>query len=196
MPRVTTVLIAIAMLICLVAAVVLWRMEDRRDASMELSSASVGGPFTLVDQGGRVRTDKDLRGHYVLLYFGYTYCPDVCPTTLALMQAALLKLGGQSGRVVPVFVTIDPARDTPTALKTYLSAFGSRFVGLTGTKTQIDTVTREFRVYVVKRPLPNGNYSMDHSSIIYLLDPQGHFVKTYDDQMSAAQLADDLKGQL
>ena len=139
MSRVSIVLLTGIVFLSLLAAGLLWKMEN----IAAVPPAAVGGPFRLVDQTGHVRTDKDFRGRFVLVYFGYTFCPDVCPTTLALEQNALLKLGPESGRVVPVFVTVDPARDTPAVLKTYLALFGPRFVGLTGTSAEIANVARE-----------------------------------------------------
>jgi protein SCO1 len=190
---------SVALLFCvlalaLVASIGLWRMADRAEPAG--GTASIGGPYVLTDQNGAPRSDRDFHGRWVLLYFGYTFCPDVCPTTLAKMSAALGKLGTQADRFVPVFVTIDPARDTPSVLKTYLAAFGPQFVGLTGKPADIARVAHSYRVYYAKHPLAGGNYAMDHSSVIYLIDPNGNFVKAYDDDASPAALASDLKKQL
>jgi protein SCO1/2 len=149
----------------------------------------------LTDQNGVKRSDKDFRGHWVLLYFGYTYCPDVCPTTLALIASALGKLGSDANRVVPVFITVDPERDTPPVLKSYLAAFGPQFVGLTGSTSDIANVAHAYRIYFKKVPVQGGGYSFDHSSAILLLDPNGHFIKAYDEQSGAAAIANDLKKQ-
>ena len=170
----------------------LWRLGDARAPA----AAAVGGPFVLTDQNGHPFGDRDLRGRWVLLYFGYTYCPDVCPTTLALMGAALEKLGPGAARIVPVFVSIDPARDTPPVMKAYVGQFGPRFVGLTGSAQDIAKVAHNYRVYYQKQPLKGGSYAMDHSSAIYLLDPEGRFVKAYDDQAGAAALAADLRKEI
>jgi protein SCO1/2 len=194
MRRASTVLLFCALALALVASVALWRLGDR--SAPQSGIATVGGPFTLTDQNGAPRSDRDFHGRWVLLYFGYTFCPDVCPTTLAKMASALGKLGPQADRFVPVFVTIDPARDTPSVLKTYLAAFGPQFVGLTGKPSDIANVAHAYRVYYAKHPLAGGNYAMDHSSVIYLIDPNGHFVKAYDDEVSPQALADDLKKQL
>src|SRR6185312_6053968 len=129
-------------------------------------TAQVGGPFALIDQEGRRRTDAEFRGRWMLVYFGYTNCPDVCPTTMALMADVLKQLGARGNRIVPIFITLDPARDTPKVLKLYVRAFGARFVGLTGSEQEIATVAREYRVYRAKRPLPGGDYAVDHSSVI------------------------------
>jgi protein SCO1/2 len=193
MYRTSTVLLLCALVLSVAAALLLWRLGDD---GREVATASVGGPFRLVDQDGRVRTDKDFRGHWVLAYFGYTYCPDVCPTTLALMANVLGKLGSEAKRVTPVFITVDPERDTPAVLKTYLASFGPNFVGLTGKPADIAKVAHAYRVYYAKHPLGGGNYAVDHSSVIYLLDTDGKFVKAYDDSASAAAIAADLKSQM
>lgn len=195
MHRTSTVLLICVLVLSLAAGWLLWRAGDQLGGTFALpdSAASVGGPFTLTDQYGHKRTDKDFRAHWMLLYFGYTYCPDVCPTTLALMANVIGKLGPDASRVVPVFITIDPARDTPSVLKSYLAAFGPQFVGLTGTPADIAKVARSYRVYYAKHPLPGGGYAVDHSSVIYLLDPKGKFVKAYSDDASAGAIADDLR---
>lgn len=192
MRRISTVLLICSLLLAAAASWLLWRMASAPPPQ----SAALGGPFRLVDQDGRQRSDADFHGRYVLLYFGYTFCPDVCPTTLAMMANALAKLGAEQDGIVPVFVTVDPERDTPAVLKAYLANFGPRFVGLTGKPGQIAAVAHAYRVYYAKHPLPGGGYSVDHSSVIYLLDPKGRFVKFYDDGVSAAALAADLKTRL
>ncbi len=113
----------------------------------------VGGPFRLTDQNGQKRSDADFRGKYMLIYFGYSFCPDVCPTTLAVMSEALSKMGTDAKRIVPVFITTDPERDTPKVLKDYMNAFGPEFVGLTGSAAEIREVEKKFRVYAQKQPL-------------------------------------------
>ena len=195
MRRNSTILLIGALAISLVAAGLLWRASDRvRFGDVpSASSGSVGGPFVLTDQDGRRRSEEDFRGRWVLLYFGYTNCPDVCPTTLALMANVLGKLGPNANLVVPVFVTIDPARDTPSILKTYLAAFGPRFVGLTGSPASIAEIARDYRVYYAMHPLPGSGYAMDHSSVVYLLDPKGKFVKAYNDEAHADAIAADLE---
>jgi protein SCO1 len=192
---------SIILLTCIVVlggalSLVLWRMADRNGAETGLlANASIGGPFVLTDQNGAKRSDRDFRGHWMLLYFGYTYCPDVCPTTLALMSSTVEKLGPDAGRVIPVFITVDPERDTPSVLKSYLAAFGPQFIGLTGTPSDIAKVARAYRVYYKKVTLKGGAYSLDHSSAIYLIDPNGNFVKAYDEQSGAAAIANDLRKQ-
>ncbi len=197
MQRTLSVLLACALVLAAAAGWLLWRMADAAGpGSIDVATASVGGPFRLIDQSGQWRTDRDFRGKWVLLYFGYTYCPDVCPTTLALMANVLGKLGAEQDRVVPVFITVDPERDTSSVLKSYLAAFGPRFVGLTGKPADIAKVAHAYRVYYAKHPLPGGTYAVDHSSVIYLLDPSGKFVKAYDDTATPAAIAADLKSQM
>ena len=110
-------------------------------------AVKIGGPFSLVDQNGVTRTDREFRGKYMLVFFGYTYCPDVCPTTLAVMKTALDMMGSRADRIAPLFISVDPKRDTPQKLKSYLSSFGPRFVGLTGDDMAIASVAKEYRVY-------------------------------------------------
>ena len=158
--------------------------------------ADVGGPFRLTDQTGKAVTDRDFRGRYMLIYFGYSFCPDVCPTTLGVMAQALEKLGGDRARIAPVFITIDPARDTPQVLADYMKAFGPDFVGLTGSEAEIKKVEKEYRVYAAKRPLAGGNYGMDHSSVLYLMGPSGKMISFYDEAISPDDLAKDLKQKI
>jgi cytochrome oxidase Cu insertion factor (SCO1/SenC/PrrC family) len=157
---------------------------------------AVGGPFRLTDQHGKPAGNSDFRGRYMLIYFGYSFCPDVCPTTLAVMAQALDKLGGDARRVVPVFITIDPARDTPQVLDDYMKAFGPNFVGLTGNDATIKQVEKEYRVYAVKKPLEKGGYGMDHSSVLYLMGPDGRLVSFYDEAISPGDLAKELKAKI
>ncbi len=161
-------------------------------------AGAIGGPFTLEDGAGKPVTDASFRGKYMLVYFGYTFCPDVCPTTLNDVAQALDKLGGKADRVTPVFITVDPARDTPAVVRQYAAAFSPRLQGLTGTPEQIAAVAHEYRVYyAVHRTGPNpGDYTMDHSSVLYVMDPAGRFVGIVaaDDgpDKMAAELANDL----
>jgi protein SCO1/2 len=159
---------------------------------------SIGGPFSLVDQDGRTVTDADLEGKPTLIYFGYTFCPDVCPTTLLLMETAAEKLGPDGPKKVNlVFITIDPDRDTPKLMKGYVGNFGPTIEGLTGTPEQIAAVAKAYRVYYQKVPGKDGApYLMDHSSIIYLLDRRGRFVTHFTDQSKAETIAAAVQRQL
>lgn len=155
--------------------------------------AAIGGPFTLENGAGQMVTDKTFRGKYMLVYFGYTYCPDVCPTTLQSIGSALDAMGPEADRVVPVFVTVDPWRDTPAVVQRYAQAFSPRMVGLTGTPEQIARVEKEYHVYAAKHPTGKGqDYSMDHSSVIYLMGPDGQFIAPVRED-DPKQMAADLK---
>ena len=139
---------------------------------------SIGGPFTLVDQDGKTVSEADFKGSHMLVYFGYTYCPDVCPTSLSAMAGALDILGDKADKITPVFITIDPERDDPEALKSYIEHFHPRLVGLTGTPGQIKAAAKGYKAYYAKvgDGYEQGDYSMDHSSITYLMGPDGNFV--------------------
>jgi protein SCO1 len=152
---------------------------------------SIGGPFTLESSAGKTVTDRDFRGKYMLVYFGYTYCPDVCPTTLNAVAAALDKLGPKAMQLRPIFITVDPERDTPDVMKQYTGAFGPDLIGLTGTPDQIAKVAKEYRVYYAKHVTGAGpnDYSMDHSSIIYLMGPDGNFIAPIRADQSGDEMA-------
>lgn len=152
---------------------------------------SIGGPFTLVDQEGRTVTSDSLKGKPTLIYFGFTYCPDVCPTSLLLMETAIEKLGpSAANKVNLVLITVDPERDTPALLKGYVTNFGPTFMGLTGTPEQVAAAARAYRVYYQKVPGKDGApYLMDHSSIVYLLDRNGRFVTHFTHDAKAEAIA-------
>jgi cytochrome oxidase Cu insertion factor (SCO1/SenC/PrrC family) len=187
------------LLVAAVAGGVLWYESEQVPGLgrvVTTGQADVGGPFQLTDQHGKRAGDKDFRGRYMLIYFGYSFCPDVCPTTLAVIAQALDRLGQRSHQVVPIFITIDPERDTPKVLDDYMKAFGPSFVGLTGSATEIKDVEKRYRVYAVKKPLPGGSYGMDHSSVIYLMGPDGKMVSFYDEAVSPDELAKDLRAKI
>jgi protein SCO1 len=146
-----------------------------------VGKASVGGPFALTDHTGKPVTDADFRGKYMLVSFGFTFCPDVCPAALQLMAAAIDQLGTKGQRVTPLFITIDPERDTAEQLARYVPSFHPRMVGLTGTSAQIAAVAKAYRVYYqkTKDERSSAPYTMDHSTIIYLMDPAGEFVSHF-----------------
>lgn len=154
----------------------------------------IGGPFKLVDQDNRPVTEQTYRGKYMLVYFGFTFCPDVCPTTLNHVADALDRLGDKADKLVPILITVDPKRDTPAALKQYVAAFTPRMVGLTGTPEQAAAAARAYRVYFKENrtgPGPN-DYTMDHSSILYLMGPDGAFVAPLRAEATGEQIATDL----
>jgi protein SCO1/2 len=137
----------------------------------------IGAPFTLSDPAGRRVSLADFRGRLVLLYFGFASCPDVCPTDLALIGAALVQLGPAAREVQPLFVTLDPARDTPAVLREYAAAFHPRFIALTGTEDEVRRVATDFKVFFEKVELPaTQTYAIDHTAYTFLLDRKGEFV--------------------
>ena len=158
--------------------------------------ASIGGPFSLIDDEGQTKTDKDFRGRYMLIYFGYTYCPDVCPTALQSMTQAMDQLPPESqAKITPIFITIDPERDTAKQLKAYVENFHPRLVGLTGTPEQIAQTARLYRVYFGRAKderEESTEYLMDHSSIIFLMDPDGQYVTHFTHATTPEKMAEKL----
>ncbi len=154
--------------------------------------AVVGGPYALTDGAGRRVTQADFRGRYTLLYFGYTHCVDVCPLTLATVSAALDEPGLRGRAVTPLFVSVDPERDTPPVVKDYVSRFSPRIVGLTGTEAQLRPVMDEFHVTARRRAGSGPDYLVDHSSLFYLMDGRNHLVGMIPVDSSANQIAADL----
>jgi protein SCO1/2 len=148
-------------------------------AAMAPSAAAIGGPFRLLDQNGRTVTEADFKGQPYLVFFGFTHCPDVCPTTLMELSDVLDKLGSDATRIGALFITVDPERDTPAELKDYLASFNPRFEGLTGDPAAIAQIAKSYRVYMKKVPLENGDYTMDHTALVYLMDKNGKFVAPF-----------------
>ena len=140
--------------------------------------ALIGGPFTLVDQTGKTVSDQDFRGRYMLVFFGFTHCPDICPAELQVMAASLDELGPKADEVVPVFITLDPERDTQDAMGAYVKNFGPRFVGLTGSPEQIAAAAKVYRVAYSKfqQDKASSDYSIDHSALVYLMGKDGEYI--------------------
>ena len=153
--------------------------------------SAIGGPFALTAADGRTVTDADLKGRPFLVFFGYTHCPDLCPATLAEISAVFKALGGDA-KVAALFVTIDPQRDTPAAIKAYLESFDPRIIGLVGDAAQIQAIARDYRVYFKKREGENGDYAMDHTGVVYLMDKRGHFAGAFNLDRPAQQAASEL----
>jgi protein SCO1/2 len=174
---------------------VVFIVTGRSPAPIALPSA-VGGPFRLVDQNDQTITDQDLKGQPFLVFFGFTHCPDVCPTTLFEVSEVLRVLGPDSKRVRALFVTVDPERDTPAKLKDYLSSFDPRLVGVTGDAAGIAAVEKAYRVYAKKVPLDAGGYTMDHTAIVYLMDKNGRFVAPFNLKRRPEDAAADLRRYL
>jgi protein SCO1/2 len=147
-----------------------------------ITAASIGGPFSLTDQHGATVTEAALKGHPTALFFGYTFCPDVCPTTLFEMTGWLKELGPEADKLKVYFVTVDPERDTREVLQSYLSAFDPRIAGLTGTPEAIEKMIKAYRIYARKVPLDGGGYIMDHTASVYLLNADAVFTGTIDYQ--------------
>lgn len=188
-------LIFAAALSVAIAVAVAWHYLAPR--MQQGAAVSVGGPFNLVDQHGKAVTEADFRGQYLLIYFGYTFCPDVCPTELQSMSQALDSLGDDAMKVTPVFVTVDPERDTVDQLAGYAGHFHPRLVALTGSVEQIAAAAKEYRVYY-KKVVEEGSsdYLMDHSSIVYLMGPDGRFLTHFSYGTTSDQMAAKMKEYL
>ena len=172
---VTTVAFLAGLVLCFAAVLI---VSGRFSAPVARQIVAIGGPFKLVDQNGQVVTDQDLKGHPFLVFFGFTHCPDVCPTTLFEVSEILRALGPDADRTRALFITVDPERDTPAAMKDYLSSFDPHLSGLTGDPAAIAAVAKAYRVYFKKVPLDEG-YTMDHTAIVYLMDKTGRFVSPF-----------------
>jgi cytochrome oxidase Cu insertion factor (SCO1/SenC/PrrC family) len=161
-------------------------------------TASIGGPFELVDLHGATRTDEDFRGAYVLMYFGFTYCPDTCPTALLKITHTLEELAAlaptKAERVVPVFISVDPERDTPEALRSYAENFHPRLVALAGAPRELERLGRAYGVFFAKVPTGRpGEYLMDHTGFVYLIGPDGKYVEHFESDASVSDLVDALQ---
>jgi protein SCO1/2 len=173
--------------------VVLWLLGGLRGVT---APAAIGGPFQLTDQAGQTVTEKNLQGKPSLIFFGFTHCPDVCPTSLFEISEVLRAMGGDADRVNAWFVSVDPERDTADAMKDYLSSFDPHLKGLTGAPDAVAKVISGFRVYAKKVPLKDGDYTMDHTALIYLMDREGKFVAPFNLKRKPEAAAADLKRYL
>jgi protein SCO1/2 len=173
--------------------VVLWLLGGLRTVT---APASIGGPFKLTDQTGQVVTEKNLQGRPTLIFFGYTHCPDVCPTSLFEMSEVLRAMGKDADRVNAYFISVDPQRDTSAVMKDYLTSFDPHLKGLTGDPETVAKVLSEYRVYAKKIPLKDGDYTMDHTALIYLMDRDGRFVAPFNLKQTPEAAAADLKRYL
>jgi protein SCO1 len=158
--------------------------------------AAVGGPFHLEDQNGQPVSDADMKGKPFLVFFGFTHCPDICPTTLFEISQVMKALGPDANRTGALFITVDPERDTPAVLKDYLSSFDPHLRGLTGERPAIDAAIKAYRVYAKRVPLENGDYTMDHTAVVYLMDKDGNFVAPFDVGRTPEAEAADLRRYL
>ena len=166
-------------------------VAPRLPNSTTTGTAAIGGPFTLVSTAGGNVSDQTYRGKWLLIFFGYTFCPDACPTALTNMTAALEKLGPDASKLQPLFVTVDPRRDTPQVMAEYLKSFDPRITGLSGTQAQIDGVVKEYRIYVSRQnsDTGDGNYLLSHSAYVYLMDAKGRFVDVIQGSESGEEIA-------
>lgn len=173
--------------------VVLWLAGGMRGVT---APAAIGGAFQLTDQSGQTVTEKSLQGRPTIIFFGYTHCPDVCPTSLFEMSEVLRAMGKDADRVNAYFISVDPERDTATVMKDYLASFDPHLKGLTGDPATVAKVLSEFRVYSKKIPLKDGDYTMDHTALIYLMDRNGKFVAPFNLKQTPEAAAADLKRYL
>jgi len=171
-------------------------LSGRLSAPVAQQIAAIGGPFKLTDQNGRTVSDQDLKGRPFLVFFGFTHCPDVCPTTLFEVSEILRSLGRDADRTRALFITVDPERDTPAVMKDYLSSFDPHLAGLTGDAAAIAAVAKAYRVYYKKVPLDQGGYTMDHTAIVYLMDKDGRFVAPFSLKRTTEAAAADLRRYL
>jgi protein SCO1 len=176
------------------AAVLLVTTRQAGQPVESSGTALIGGPFSLVGADGKPVTDRDFRGRYMLIFFGFTHCPDICPAELQVIAQALDQLGDKAKTVVPVFITLDPERDTPEAMANYVKSFGGNFVGLTGSPEAIAAAAKAYRVSYskVENKDSPGDYSVDHSALVYLMDPEGRYMTHFSYGLSADQMAEKL----
>ena len=199
----------IALMVLISIFILVWRhyieptyfAEFRAPAGAQVQTVGtpkIGGPFNLVNQDGVNVSETDFMGRYMLIYFGYTYCPDVCPTSLSEMADALDMLGPKGDKITPVFITIDPERDDANAMKTYVGYFHPRLVGLTGTVEQVKAAAKAYKAYFAKAGdgYNDDDYTMDHSSITYLMGPDGEFITHFGHGVDAEQIAEKLSDLL
>ena len=177
----------VALVVIAIATWIVWRniSDDgantgNRVSSTATTTVNIGGPFSLVDHRGRRVSDDSFRGRYMLIYFGYGYCPDVCPTELATMGSALDELAGEAAAIQPMFITIDPARDTPAFLADYVAQFHPRLLGLSGTAEEIAAAAKAYRVFYARAASGDStDYLMDHSSFVYFMGPDGRYLTLF-----------------
>jgi protein SCO1/2 len=191
--RPLVIVAAFALSLAIGLALTLWLVGGSRTLS---TASAIGGPFQLVDQDGKAVTDKSLPGKPTLIFFGFTHCPDVCPTALFEISEILRVMGQDASRVNAFFVSVDPDRDTPAIMKDYIASFDPNLKALTGSPEAVAKIVSAYRVYVKKVPLKDGDYTMDHTALIYLMDRDGHFVAPFNIKRTPEAAAADLKRYL
>ena len=171
-------------------------VTGRGGMPLATAQAAIGGPFRLTDQNGKTITDQDLKGRPFLVFFGFTHCPEICPTALFDISEVLNKLGPDADKINALFITVDPERDTPQVLKEYLSSFNPRLIGVGGDPEALAAVAKEYRVYYKKVPLKDGDYTMDHTAIVYLMGKDGRFIAPFSLKRRPEDAAADLRRYL
>ena len=171
-------------------------ISGRSPSAIGPAIAAVGGPFHLEDQNGQPVSDEDMKGRPFLVFFGFAHCPDVCPTTLFEMSEVMRHLGKDADRIGALFITVDPERDTPAALKDYLASFDPHLRGLTGDPAAVNAAIKAYRVYAKKIPLEGGDYTMDHTAAVYLMDKDGRFVAPFNLKRTPEAAAAELRRYL
>src|SRR5260370_6249370 len=192
-PRPLVIFAAFAGSLVVGLVLMLWAMGGLRTVT---AAAAIGGPFQLTDEDGQVVTDRNLKGKPTPIFFGFPHCPDICPTSLFEISEVLKAMGKDADRVNAYFVSVDPERDTAAAMKDYLSSFDPHLKGLTGNPEAVSKVLSAYRVYSKKVPLKDGDYTMDHTALIYLMDRDGHFVAPFNLKRTPEEAATDLKRNL
>lgn len=172
-------------------------VQQKTGPGITEGQALIGGPFRLLDPQGQEVTDADFRGRLMLVFFGFTHCPDICPMGVLTLSRVMDALGGDAGQVAPIFITLDPERDTPEVMRSYVASFPGEIVALTGTREAIDAVASAYRVYHarVETGAP-GEYSVDHSGFIYLMDREGHYLKHFSHEANSQDIVDAVRAQL
>lgn len=199
MPRIAVIILAAVVVVVAATAGRYMMSDDSGAKTTQRGRATIGGPFTLTDHTGKRVTDKDFHGKYILVYFGYTFCPDVCPTSLSIVAEAMDQLDeDELAKLVPIFISVDHERDTPEVLASYVPHFHEKMVGMTGSADELKAVSRAYKAYYAKVNVddPDGNYTMDHSSITYLMGPDGNFVLHFNHNTDPNVMAERLKGVL
>jgi len=195
-PRFAVVAIVFAALLVVAAGVLLAlaiRETPRGGAAGTALASAIGGPFRLIDQNGKPVSDADLKGKWQLVFFGYTHCPDACPTALNEIALALEQLGEKRDAIEVVFITVDPDRDTPEVMKSYVQSFDAPIIALTGSPEAVAQAAKAYRVYYAKHPRADGDYDMDHSAVIYVMNPEGRFTATFTPDSTADAIAQRLQ---
>jgi len=190
---IAAVILAGVLVLAAGALVAIAYRDNPKGAAGTLLSSAIGGPFRLVDQNGKPFTDANLKGKWHLLFFGYTHCPDTCPTALNEISLAMDRLGKKRDEVGVVFITVDPERDTPEVLKSYMQSFDAPIVALTGTPDEVAQAAKAYRVFYAKHQRADGGYDMDHSAVIYIMDPQGRFTATLSPDTTADAMSERLQ---